>query len=91
MNDAADGVRQLSRAQRQPGHDAKAATAAALDAPEQIRIGAGVGDARHAVGGDDLGLEQACGGEAIRFEKLPKPPLWISPATPTERQPPPCT
>ena len=26
-----------------------------------------------------------------RLEKLPKPPLWIRPATPTVRQPPPCT
>ena len=44
--------------------DAEAAAAAALQAPEQIGVAAGVGDAHRAVGGDDLGFQQAAGGQA---------------------------
>ena len=43
----------------QPRDDAQTAAAAALERPEQFRIAAGVGDAHLAVGGDDLGLQQA--------------------------------
>ena len=52
---------------------------------------AGVGDAHGAVGGDDLGFEQAAAARPKAFEKLPKPPLCTRPATPTVMQPPPCT
>ena len=47
------------RPQREPGHDSEAPATAALETPEQVRIGAGVGDPHGAIGGDDLGLQQA--------------------------------
>src|SRR5437868_8550664 len=52
------------RAQRETRDDAPAATAAALDGPEEIRIRAGVDDEGAAVRRDDLGLEQSRGGRA---------------------------
>ena len=63
-----------------------------FSAQNRSGLRAGVGDAHLAVGGDDLGLQQARRGECrSALEKLPKPPLWIRPATPTVVQPPPCT
>ena len=56
---AAEELRQLAGAQGEPGHHAQAAAAAALQAPEQVGVGAGVGDAHRAVGRDHLGLDQA--------------------------------
>jgi hypothetical protein len=54
----AEGFRQIMRAQRELRHDAEAAAAASLQSPEEFAVRAGVGDARDAVGGDDLGLQQ---------------------------------
>ncbi len=51
------------RLQRQSRHDSQAATATALEPPEQVGIGAGVGDHHLAVGCDDFGLDQAGGGK----------------------------
>ena len=45
--------------QREPGHDAEAPATAALEPPEQVRIGAGIRDPHGAIGGDDLGFQQA--------------------------------
>ncbi len=56
--DAAEEFRELVRAQRDLRHHAKAAPAATLQPPEEIRIRAGIGDADGAIGGDDFGLEQ---------------------------------
>ena len=50
-----------------------------------------VDDPHLAVGGDDLGLDQAGAAVPKPFEKLPKPPPCTRPATPTVVQPPPCT
>ena len=61
----AEELRQIVRPQREPGHDAEAAATAALDRPEQVRIRAGVGDPHRAVGGDDLGFQQARRGHAV--------------------------
>ena len=57
------------RSQRDPGDHAQRAAAAAFQPPEQIRVGARVGDTHHAVRGDDLGLQQAGGGQAVAFGK----------------------
>jgi hypothetical protein len=51
------------------GHDAEAAATAALDRPEQVRVGAGVGDPHGTVGGDDLGLEQARRGRPVSLRE----------------------
>src|SRR5579863_352745 len=48
------------------------ATAAALERPEQIGVGACIGDADLAVGGDYFGFEQSCGGEAVMFREAAK-------------------
>lgn len=56
---------QIVRAQRESGHHSKAAASAALERPEQVRIGAGIDDPNLAVSRDDLGLEQAGGSHAI--------------------------
>src|SRR5262245_5651317 len=50
--------RQRVGAKRQPSDNAEAATAAALQRPEQLRIDAGVHGPEPAIGSDDLGLEQ---------------------------------
>jgi len=42
----AETFRQRARVQYHPGDDAEAAARAALEDPEQIRIGVGVGDAQ---------------------------------------------
>ena len=65
----AEELRQVMRPQREPGHDAEAAATAALERPEQVRIGAGVGDPHRAVGGDDLGFQQARRGHAVRLRE----------------------
>jgi hypothetical protein len=57
----AEEGRQFVGAQREAGHDAERATAAAPDGPEEIRLGGRIGDAHRAVGGDDLGLKHPGG------------------------------
>ena len=61
----AEELGQLARPEREPRDDAEAAAAAALQGPEQVRVGAGVGDAHRAVGRHHLGLDQAGGGHAV--------------------------
>ena len=56
---AADKARQIVRLQGQPRDDAEAAAAAAFKPPEQIAVGAGIGDPHGAVRGDDFGFQQA--------------------------------
>ena len=67
--DDTEEFRQLVRAQREPGHHAEAAAAAALQRPEEIRIRAGIGDAHPAIGGDDFGLQQRRRGHAVALRK----------------------
>ena len=67
--DRAEGLGQRMYAQRQPRDDREVAAAAALERPEELGIAAGVADADLAVGGHDLGLEQAAGGGAERFRE----------------------
>ena len=62
--DAAQNSRQLVRGERDSRDDAEAAAASALEPPEELGIRARVGDADLAVGGHDLGLEQARRGHA---------------------------
>src|SRR3981081_3021994 len=57
-------LRQLVGAQGEAGDEAPTAAAAALDGPEQIRVGAGVHGAYRAIRGDHRGLEQSRGGRA---------------------------
>lgn len=65
----AEEVRQVMGAQREPGHDAEGAAIAALQRPEQVRMGAGVGDPHGAIGGDDLGFQQARRGQAVSLRE----------------------
>ena len=69
----ASPLRQLVGLERQPGDDAKAAAAPALQRPEQVGVGTGIGDAHHAVGGHHLGLQQRCRRGAVIFRKAAKP------------------
>src|SRR5215469_297197 len=52
-------------AQRHPRHDAESTAASALQRPEQVGVGAGIGDANLAVGSHDLGLEETRCCEAV--------------------------
>ena len=65
----AERRRQIMSLQREPRHDAEAAAATALEAPEQLRVRAGIGDPHRAVGGDDLGFEQARRSHAVRLRE----------------------
>lgn len=56
--DGAEERRQFMRAQREPGDDTEAAATAPLETPEQVRIGASIGDPHRPVSGDDLGLQE---------------------------------
>ena len=56
--------RQLMRLECKPGDNAEAAATAAFETPEEVGIGARIGDPDGAVGGDDLGLQQPGGGAA---------------------------
>ena len=51
--------RELTRPERDSGHDAEGASAATLERPEQVWVGEGIGYSRLAVRGDHLGLQQA--------------------------------
>src|SRR5262249_60671366 len=59
--DPAEKVREIMSAQCQSRHNTEAATAAALEAPEQVGVGAGVSDPHRAVCGDDLSFEKISG------------------------------
>src|SRR5437868_10280838 len=54
----AEERRQLMRFEGEPGDDAEAAATAAFETPVQVRIGADIGNADLAVGGDDFGFQQ---------------------------------
>src|SRR6185312_10856336 len=56
--DTAEELGQLEGAQGQSRDHAQTAATAALEAPEQLGVRAGVGDAYLAVGGDDFCLQQ---------------------------------
>ncbi|CAM5352776.1 hypothetical protein RLIN73S_03274 [Rhodanobacter lindaniclasticus] len=88
----AEERRQFARAQGQPGDHAEAAAATALEAPVQVRIRARCCAMRTwpsavttSASSNPAAAAPSC------LEKLPKPPLCTSPATPTVVQPPPCT
>src|SRR5262252_5983089 len=71
--DAAEKVRQVVCPQREPRDDPEAAAAAALEAPVEVRVGAGIGDSHPSVRRDDLGLEEVCRGGAELFGVAAKP------------------
>src|SRR5262249_16581757 len=71
--DAAEKVRQVGGPQRQPRDSPEAAAAAALEAPVEVWVGAGIGDSYLPVRRDDLGLEEICGGGAELFGVAAKP------------------
>src|SRR5262249_22594072 len=71
--DAAEKVRQVVGPQRQPRDSPEAAAAAALEAPVEVWVGAGIGDSYLPVRRDDLGLEEICGGGAELFGVAAKP------------------
>ena len=75
----AEELGQIMSPKREPGDDAEAAPATAFEPPEQVRIGAGVGHPQLAIGGDNLGLQQARSGQSKGSEKLPNPPLESGP------------
>ena len=66
LAEKAEAVRQRAGGQRQPGGHAEAG-AAALQPQEQVGVSSGIGDADLPVRGHDLGLQQACRGEAAVF------------------------
>jgi hypothetical protein len=53
----AEERRQFMGLEGEPGDDAEAAATAAFEPPEQVRIGASIGDAGLAIGGDDFGFQ----------------------------------
>ena len=55
----------IANAESQFADDPEAASAATFEGPEEIGIGAGVGDADLAVGSDDFGFEQSRRGGAV--------------------------
>ena len=61
--------RQIMGPQRKPGHHTEATATAALEPPEQVRIGAGIRDPHGAIGGDDLGLQQARRRHPVRLRE----------------------
>ena len=69
----ASPLRQLMGLERQPGHDAKAAAAPAFQRPEQVGVGAGVGDPHFTVGGHHLGFEQRGRGGTVILREAAKP------------------
>src|SRR5208337_2002202 len=64
----AEEIWKLVRAQSDAGDDSEPASAA-LERPEEVGIGAGVGDFDVAVGGHDLSLQEARPGQAIGLRK----------------------
>ena len=67
--DDTEEFRQVVRAQRELGHHAERAAAAALQRPEEVCIRAGIGDAHPPIGGDDFGLEERRRGHAVALRK----------------------
>src|SRR5208283_1242573 len=51
--------------EREPGDDAEAAAATALQPPEQVGISTRIDDTNLAIGGDHLGFEQSTRGAAV--------------------------
>ncbi len=74
--------RQLMRLEGEPGDDAEAAATAAFEPPKQVRIGAGIGDADLAVGGDDLGFQQPRRSGAEIFREAAKATRLNQPGDP---------
>ena len=74
--DLADGKSdegwQFARAQRQSGDHAETAASAALQCPEEIRVGAGIGDPHGAVACYDLGLQQRGARRPVSFRETAK-------------------
>ena len=70
---SAEKFRQRMRTHSDAGDDAEPA-AAALQRPEEIGIGAGVGDLDLAVGGHDLRLDEARRGRAIGLGEASETP-----------------
>jgi hypothetical protein len=69
----AEPGREFTGPESEPGDDAEAATTAALNPPEQFRVGAGVGHPDGAVGGDDFGFEQPGRGHPIVLPEAAEP------------------
>ncbi len=65
----AEELGQFARTQGKPSDDTQTATTAALDSPEQIRIGTGIGDAHRAIGRNDLRLQQSGRRSAVVFRE----------------------
>ena len=68
-----DERRQLARAQRQTSDHAEAATAAALQRPEQVGVCAGIGKAHGAIGGHDFRFQQRRTRRAIPLREAAEP------------------
>ena len=64
---SAEIIGQLPRPECDSGDDAQTAPAPAFESPEQIRIRAGIGDPRRAIGCDHLGFQQSSRSQAIVF------------------------
>src|SRR5208282_3482774 len=58
---AAEKSRQIVCLQSEPRDDAEAASAAALEPPEKVRVGARIGDPHQAVCSDDFGFQEVRG------------------------------
>src|SRR6516225_11348644 len=62
---SAHEFRKLAHAESEFADSAKASTSAAFERPEDIGVGAGVGNANLSVGGDDFGFEQTGRGGTV--------------------------
>ena len=60
-------VRELVCLEREPGDHAQTATSAPLETPEEIGVGAGIGDAHSAIGGNNFGFQEPGRGEPVAF------------------------
>jgi hypothetical protein len=89
--DRAERLGQRMHAQGQSRDDAEVAATAALQGPEQIGWVQALARRSWPSAVTTSASSRLPAAVPNAFEKLPKPPLCTSPATPTVMQPPPCT
>jgi hypothetical protein len=65
-------IRKFARLEREPGDHAQTATIATLETPEQLGIGAGIGEEHGAIGGNNFGLQESRRGETVAFREAAK-------------------
>src|SRR6266481_5803853 len=68
----AEKCRQIMCLQGQPGDNAPASATAAFEGPEEIRIGAFIGNAQPSIRGDDFRFQKTRSGRAKAFRETAK-------------------